>query len=73
MKLRVRKILYALRTQRNLSQKQIAQDLGISRSYYTHIEQGTKTPSLKEAVKIARYFYVSVEELFADVYKKTTA
>lgn len=43
---------YRIKT--GLTQEQIALLSGISRSYYTHIEQGTKTPSVGTAKSIAK-------------------
>lgn len=34
-------------------QQQIADEVGISRAYYTNVETGDRTPSLNVAVKIA--------------------
>lgn len=51
MKLRI--WLKDLRNQNKLTQEDIAKQSGISRSYYTHIEQGTKTPTVDVAKSIA--------------------
>lgn len=42
------------RLQRHLTQEETAKLSGISRSYYTHIEHGTKTPTVDVAKKIAK-------------------
>lgn len=49
-----RKWLKAYRDARGLTQEETAQLSGISRSYYTHIEQGTKTPTVEVAKDIAK-------------------
>lgn len=41
------------RLKKNLTQKETAQLSGISRSYYTHIEQATKTPTVETSKRIA--------------------
>lgn len=53
-----------LRRERNLTQEDLAHELGISRVYMGYIEQGRESPSLKLLMKMARKFGVSVEDLF---------
>jgi len=53
-----------LRKQKNLTQEELAHQLGISRVYMGYIEQGRESPSLKLLMKIARRLNVRVEELF---------
>ena len=48
----------------NLSQRRMAAILGISRSCYARYERGTRMPPAWVAAKAARYFDVTVEELF---------
>lgn len=43
-----------MRLERNLTQEEVATLSGISRSFYTCIEQGTKTPSVSTAKAIAK-------------------
>ncbi len=43
-----------LRSDRNMSQEQLAAEAGISVRYYQHIEAATKTPSVKTIFKIAK-------------------
>lgn len=42
------------RNQRKLTQEEVAKLSDISRSFYTHIENGTKTPSVDVSKKIAK-------------------
>lgn len=49
----MRKWLKVYRDARKLTQYETAELSGISRTYYTHIENGTKTPSVEVAKKIA--------------------
>lgn len=49
-----RKWLKEYREARGLTQEETAFLSGIARSYYTHIEQGTKTPSVEVAKSIAK-------------------
>jgi putative transcriptional regulator len=62
MKNRVR----ALRIQRNLAQGQLADAMGVSRQTINSIENDRYTPSLPLAIALARYFGVTVEEMFDD-------
>lgn len=52
------------RTQRGLSQVEVAAALGVSRQTVISIENGRYLPSLPLAFKIARYFGMPVEEMF---------
>lgn len=49
----MRKWLKTYRLKGGFTHGQIATLSGISRSYYTHIEQGNKTPTVNVAKKIA--------------------
>jgi len=53
-----------LRQEQNLTQEELAHQLGISRVYMGYIEQGRESPSLKLLMKISRKFKVRVEDLF---------
>lgn len=53
-----------LRVGRNLSQGQLARELGVSRQTINSIENDRYTPTLKLAIAIARFFDKSVEEVF---------
>lgn len=45
--------LKGIREKANLTHEKVADDAGISRSYYTNIENGSKTPSVEVAKSIA--------------------
>ncbi|MBV9204003.1 MAG: helix-turn-helix transcriptional regulator [Actinobacteria bacterium] len=62
MKNRVRE----LRSQRGLAQGQLAEAMGVSRQTINSIENDRYTPSLPLAIALARYFGVTVEEMFDD-------
>jgi putative transcriptional regulator len=53
-----------LRTQRGLSQGQLAAAMCVSRQTINSIEQERYTPSLPLALALARYFESTVEEMF---------
>lgn len=56
--------LYKMRKKKNLTHEQIASALGMSRSTYTHKENGTRGLDINEAKKIAEFYGVSLDELF---------
>ena len=62
MKNRVR----VLRVRQNLAQGQLAEAMGVSRQTINSIENERYTPSLPLALALARYFGVTVEEMFDD-------
>ena len=53
-----------LRTDRGLSQGQLAESVGVSRQTINSIEQERYTPSLPLAIALARFFDSTVEEMF---------
>ena len=60
MKNRVRE----LRSNLGVSQAILGESLGVSRQTINSIEQGRYLPSLPLAIAIARFFTMSVEEIF---------
>lgn len=48
----------------NLTHVELAQKAHISRSYYTNIEAGRKTPSMKVAKQIADALGTKIEKIF---------
>lgn len=55
-----------LRTGRGLAQAQLAEAMGVSRQTINSIENERYTPSLPLAMALARYFGVTVEDMFDD-------
>ncbi len=53
-----------LRSARKLSQEELADAVGTTRQTITSIETGKYIASLPLAYKIARYFGLSIEEVF---------
>ena len=53
-----------LRDERGLSQAALGQALGVSRQTINSIETGKYDPSLPLAIRLARYFATTVEEIF---------
>jgi putative transcriptional regulator len=52
------------RTQRGLSQAELATALGVSRQTVISIENGRYLPSLPLAFRIARFFDLTVDKMF---------
>jgi len=55
-----------MRMGKNLAQGQLAEAMGVSRQTINSIENERYTPSLPLALALARYFGVTVEEMFDD-------
>jgi putative transcriptional regulator len=60
----LRNLIRALRTERGLSQQELAQAMDVSRQTINSIEQERYTPSLPLALALARFFGTTVEEMF---------
>lgn len=58
--------LKVLRAERNWSQAELAEQLGVSRQSVNAIETGKFDPSLPLAFKIARLFQSPIEAIFED-------
>ncbi len=56
--------LEELRKQRGIRQEELAAALEVSRQTIGSLENGRYNPSILLAFKIARYFNVSIEEIF---------
>ena len=56
--------LEELRKQRGIRQEELAEILEVSRQTIGSLENGRYNPSIILAIKIARYFDKSVEEIF---------
>lgn len=55
-----------LRVQKDLAQGQLAEAMGVSRQTINSIEKERYTPSLPLALALARFFGVTVEDMFDD-------
>ena len=58
--------LKVLRAERNWSQGDLAERLGVSRQSVNALETGKYAPSLPLAFKIARLFGMPIEQIFED-------
>lgn len=62
----MRKWLKDIRIKSGFTQYEVAKKSGISRSYYTHIERGEKTPQVAIAKKIATSLNFDWKNFFED-------
>jgi putative transcriptional regulator len=58
--------LKVLRAERDWTQANLADELGVSRQTVNAIEKGKFDPSLPLAFKVARLFELSIEDIFQD-------
>ena len=54
----------AIRKDRGIRQEEFAKALGVSRQTISSLENGRYNPSIMLAYKIARYFNMTIEEVF---------
>lgn len=55
--------LVELRQSRGISQKEIADYLGITREAYSHYERNTREPNLEMMMKLAKFYQIEISEL----------
>ena len=54
----------ALRKERNIGQQEFARALGVSRQTVSSLENGRYNPSIYLAYRIAKYFALTIEDVF---------
>jgi len=54
-----------LRKEKLISQEKLAEQVGLSRTYISEIENNKKQPNVKLAIKIAKVLGTSVESIFS--------
>lgn len=54
----------AIRRERGIRQEEFARSMGVSRQTISSLENGRYNPSILLAHKIARYFGMTIEEVF---------
>ena len=62
--------VHTLRTQKGLTQEELAERVGITRQTVISIEKGNYTPSVLLALKISSVFRAPVENVFHIAYDK---
>jgi len=70
MKEIIKNQVYELRTKSNITQEVLAEAVGVTRQTIIAIEKGNYTPSVILALKIAKFFKKSVEDIFQIKYEK---
>jgi putative transcriptional regulator len=60
----VKNRLEELRKQRNIKQEELAAALEVSRQTISALENGRYNPSITLAFKVARFFGLSIEDIF---------
>ena len=53
-----------IRKERGIRQEEFAKSMGVSRQTISSLEKGRYNPSIILAFKLARYFDMSIEEIF---------
>ena len=56
--------LEAIRKERGIRQEEFARSMGVSRQTISSLENGRYNPSIMLAYKIAKYFDLTIEEVF---------
>ena len=59
-----------LRVERGFSQEEFAYRAGIHRTYMTHVERGTKNPTIAVVAKIARALEVELSTIWFEVERR---
>ena len=57
--------LKEIRMNADVTQEELAEKVGVSRQTIISIEKGNYLPSIALSLKLARYFNVTVEDIFA--------
>lgn len=60
----VKNRIEAIRKERGIRQEDFAKSMGVSRQTISSLETGRYNPSILLAYKIARYFGMTIEEVF---------
>jgi putative transcriptional regulator len=66
----INNIVCTLRKHKKVTQEELASAVGVTRQTIIAIEKGNYTPSLLLAIKIARFFDKTVEEVFNYHYER---
>ena len=53
-----------IRKEKGIRQEELAKSMGVSRQTISSLENGRYNPSITLAYKIAKYFNMSIEEIF---------
>jgi putative transcriptional regulator len=64
LKIKVNNRIKILRAEKNITQEELANELGVTRVTINCIERGAYLPSLELGLNLARFFGKTVEEVF---------
>lgn len=64
MEAKIENCVHRLRDKKKITQQELADRVGVTRQTIIAIEKGNYTPSVLLALKIAKYFKVTVENVF---------
>lgn len=70
MKTTIKNRVYELRIGSNITQEELAERVEVTRQTIIAIEKGNYTPSVILALKIAKFFKKSVEDIFQIKYER---
>jgi putative transcriptional regulator len=62
--------LHVLRAEHRITQEQLAREIGVTRATIVAIEGGDYNPSLELAFRLAHYFRIDINSIFAIEEKK---
>lgn len=62
--------VYTLRSEKGVTQEELAEAVGVTRQTVIAIERGNYTPSVVLALKISKFFNKALEDIFSIVYEK---
>jgi putative transcriptional regulator len=71
-KIFIKNLIKLARKKRKVTQKELADALGVSRQTVVSLEKNDYTPSLLLALKVSNYFHESIEEIFSIEQKQPT-
>ncbi|MBR5598291.1 MAG: helix-turn-helix transcriptional regulator [Lachnospiraceae bacterium] len=60
----MKNIIEKIRKEKNIRQEDFAKAMGVSRQTISSLENGRYNPSILLAYKIAKYFEMTIEEIF---------
>jgi putative transcriptional regulator len=63
-RLNIKNAIYTLRTKRNVTQQELADEVGVTRATIIAIEKESYNPSLELAFRLSNYFDTKIENLF---------
>lgn len=55
----------SIRKSNKMTQNEVAEKLGIGRSYYSMLENNSREPKLELALQFAKIFKVKIEEVYS--------